>query len=134
MFMRKKLHPEDLDHGKMIVHGETIYPRDYRGLKRIMEITDKQLADYRYQVSLRDQEIEDLQEAIQINPDPHRFYQKYIVLKSLTGEVVEDDVFVLNLDRDPTARDAIKAYAEATQDKALAELIRRWLEERTIFY
>ena len=52
--------------------------------------------------------------------------RKYIVLKSDTGEAVES-CFVLRPDRDPAAVAALRAYAEATENKTLADDIICWV-------
>lgn len=52
--------------------------------------------------------------------------RKYVVLKSDTGEVIEN-CFVLRPDKDPAAIAALKAYAGATDNLALAEGIRAWM-------
>lgn len=52
--------------------------------------------------------------------------RKYIVLKSDTGESVEN-CFVLRPDKDEAAIAALLAYAEATENQVLAADIRKWL-------
>ena len=52
--------------------------------------------------------------------------RKYIVLKADTGELVEN-CFVLRPDKDPAARAALRAYAEATENKQLANDITNWV-------
>lgn len=54
--------------------------------------------------------------------------RKYIVLKSDTGEAVENS-FVLRPDKDPAAVEALRAYAAATQNKTLAADIINWVGE-----
>ena len=51
--------------------------------------------------------------------------RKYIVLKSDTGEGVEN-CFVLRPDKDPAAIAALRAYAEVTDNKTLADDIINW--------
>ncbi len=53
--------------------------------------------------------------------------RKYIVFKSDTGESVED-CFVLRPNIDDAARVALKAYADATNNKQLSADIRNWLK------
>ncbi len=53
-------------------------------------------------------------------------YVKYNVVKADTGETVYD-CFVLRPDRDPAAVNALRAYADATQNKALASDIIKWI-------
>lgn len=53
-------------------------------------------------------------------------YVKYDVKKAGTDEVVSD-CFVLRPDRDPAAIDALIAYAEATENDALAKDISEWV-------
>lgn len=52
--------------------------------------------------------------------------RKYVVLKSDTGECVEN-CFVLRPDKDPAAKAALMAYAAATKNEKLAEDIMSWL-------
>ena len=52
--------------------------------------------------------------------------RKYIVIKSNTGEVVQD-CFVLRPDRDPAAKAALIEYAKHCQ-RELAEDITRWIQ------
>lgn len=52
--------------------------------------------------------------------------RKYVVLKSDTGECVEN-CFVLRPDKDPAAKAALMAYAAATKNEILAEDIMSWL-------
>ena len=49
---------------------------------------------------------------------------KYIVLKVKDGSTV-DGCFVLRPDKDPAARAAVLAYADATENTMLAEDIRK---------
>lgn len=51
---------------------------------------------------------------------------KYIVRKADTGEAVEN-CFVLRPEKDPAAVAAIRAYAEATDNNALAADLLRWI-------
>ncbi len=51
---------------------------------------------------------------------------KYIVIKEDTGELVKN-CFVLRPDRDPAAVTALRAYAEATDNEALATDIINWI-------
>lgn len=54
--------------------------------------------------------------------------QKYIVMKAETGETV-DNCFVLRPTKDEAAKIALKAYAEATTNKTLANDLKTWLLE-----
>lgn len=53
---------------------------------------------------------------------------KYIVLDAQTERRVGGPTFVLRPDRDPAARIALEAYAEATHNAELAIAIFDWLE------
>jgi len=57
---------------------------------------------------------------------PEGLYGKYYVEKN--GEPIES-CFVLNPESDPAARDALLAYADATNDSALAADIRAWVDQ-----
>lgn len=52
--------------------------------------------------------------------------RKYVVLKSDTGEIVEN-CFVLRPDKDKAAIAALLAYADAADNQVLAKDIRAWL-------
>lgn len=52
--------------------------------------------------------------------------RKYVVLKSDTGEIVEN-CFVLRPDKDKAAIAALLAYADATDNQVLAKDIRAWI-------
>lgn len=52
--------------------------------------------------------------------------RKYVVLKSDSGEPVED-CFVLRPDKDKAAIAALLAYADATDNQVLAKDIRAWI-------
>lgn len=52
---------------------------------------------------------------------------KYNVFKISDGSAVEE-CFVLRPDRDPAAKVALLAYADATDNTALADDIRRWMD------
>lgn len=52
--------------------------------------------------------------------------RKYVVLKSDSGEPVED-CFVLRPDKDKAAIAALFAYADATDNQVLAKDIRAWI-------
>lgn len=52
--------------------------------------------------------------------------RKYVVLKSDTGEIVEN-CFVLRPDKDKAAIAALLAYADATNNQVLAKDIRAWI-------
>lgn len=52
--------------------------------------------------------------------------RKYVVLKSDSGEPVED-CFVLRPDKDKAAIAALIAYADATDNQVLAKDIRAWI-------
>ena len=52
--------------------------------------------------------------------------RKYLVFKSDTGEMVEN-CFVLQPDKDLAAVEALRAYARATENEALAEDIYNWV-------
>lgn len=66
-----------------------------------------------------------LQEIKKNEPQPG-LYGKYIVRKSDNGEYV-DNCFVLRPDKDKAAVVALRAYAEATDDKMLAADIVNWV-------
>lgn len=51
---------------------------------------------------------------------------KFLVFKSDTGERIEN-CFVLRPDKDPAAVEALRAYAEATDNKTLADDIYNWV-------
>lgn len=51
---------------------------------------------------------------------------KYVVVKADTGEPVEN-CFVLRPDKDPAARFALEAYAQATDNQVLASDITNWI-------
>ncbi|MBK8035273.1 MAG: hypothetical protein IPK17_38375 [Chloroflexi bacterium] len=57
-------------------------------------------------------------------------YQKYIITKRETGEEVKRPAFVLLPDRDPHARAALRAYADAVEadNPALAADLRSWMD------
>lgn len=56
-------------------------------------------------------------------------YDKYQVVRSATGAALpRGSCFVLVPDKDPSARVALAAYAEATDNAALARDIRDWLD------
>jgi len=55
---------------------------------------------------------------------------KYNVFKEETGEQVTD-CFVLRPEKDDAARIAMLAYARATWNDALAQDIRKWMEQKT---
>ena len=52
--------------------------------------------------------------------------RKFLVFKSDTGEIVEN-CFVLRPGKDPAAVEALRAYAEATDNKTLSEDIINWV-------
>lgn len=54
--------------------------------------------------------------------------RKYIVLKSDTGELV-DDCFVLRPDKDTAAIYALNAYANSTGNRELAKDIKAWISD-----
>ncbi|MNI77694.1 hypothetical protein D3C73_1340050 [compost metagenome] len=58
-------------------------------------------------------------------------YNKYMVFKSNTGEVVEE-CFVLRPQKDPAARIALLEYASATYNTELAQDISLWLSNLAI--
>ncbi len=53
---------------------------------------------------------------------------KYIVRKVEDGSLV-NKCFVLRPDKDEAARKALLAYADATDNKQLAEDIRKWIDD-----
>lgn len=55
-------------------------------------------------------------------------YEKYSVTKNETGEPVFG-CFILRPEKDKAAVEALKAYAQATPNKQLADDIYRWIEE-----
>ena len=54
--------------------------------------------------------------------------RKYIVMKSDTGELV-DDCFVLRPDKDDAAIYALNAYANSTGNRELAKDIKAWIND-----
>ena len=59
-------------------------------------------------------------------PDSQGLYEKYSVVNVKTGRAIKD-CFVLRPDRDRAAAAALRAYAEVTENKALADDIIRWV-------
>ncbi|NPV09308.1 MAG: hypothetical protein HPY83_15285 [Anaerolineae bacterium] len=61
--------------------------------------------------------------------EPKGLYDKYRVRKTDTGEELEGDYFVLRPGRDPAARKALAAYAEAVRptNEVLARDLDEWL-------
>lgn len=53
-------------------------------------------------------------------------YNKYMVIKVVDGTVIED-CFILRPEKDPAAVKAMQAYAAATDNKALAGDIYKWV-------
>ena len=60
---------------------------------------------------------------------PRGLYHKYDVTYAETGEELEGELFVLRLDRDPHAREAVRTYARSVrnENKQLAEDLERWV-------
>lgn len=58
--------------------------------------------------------------------DQKGLYAKYMVIKVVDGTVIED-CFILRPDKDPAAVKALQAYAEATENKVLANDIYAWV-------
>lgn len=54
-------------------------------------------------------------------------YNKYKILKRATGQEAEGEFFVLKPGEDAAARAALRAYADATDNKELARDIRTWM-------
>lgn len=60
--------------------------------------------------------------------DPERgLYNKYQIIKRETGQEAEGEYFVLKPAKDPAARAALVAYAEATSNEQLGIDILKWL-------
>lgn len=61
--------------------------------------------------------------------EPKGLYDKYKVTKSATGEALDGDYFVLRPGRDPAARQALAAYANAVRasNSRLATDLDAWL-------
>ncbi|MHB0877007.1 MAG: hypothetical protein ACYC5O_13290 [Anaerolineae bacterium] len=61
--------------------------------------------------------------------EPKGIYDKYRVTKTSTGEALDGDYFVLRPGRDPAARQALAAYADAVRasNSQLAADIDGWL-------
>lgn len=53
-------------------------------------------------------------------------YEKYVVIKKVDGTTITD-CFILVPEKDPAAVVAMQAYAAATENKALADDIYRWV-------
>ena len=58
--------------------------------------------------------------------DTKGLYDKYMVVKAVDGTVVTN-CFILRPDKDPAAVKALQAYAAATENKALADDIYKWV-------
>lgn len=54
-------------------------------------------------------------------------YNKYQIINRETGQEAEGDYFVLKPAKDPAARSALMAYAEATDNEQLSMGITHWL-------
>jgi len=59
---------------------------------------------------------------------PRGLYHKYDVTNAETGEELEGEIFVLRVDLDPHAREAVRAYARSVrnENKQLADDLERW--------
>ena len=55
-------------------------------------------------------------------------YPKYKVINNRTGEEVKDACFIMKPETDEAARVAILAYANATDNKKLADDLRKWIK------
>ena len=64
-----------------------------------------------------------------MNSKEKGLYGKYTVTRN---DLTQDDCFVLKPNKDPAARIALKAYAEATTNKALAQDIYNWIGESEV--
>lgn len=51
---------------------------------------------------------------------------RYLVIKVVDGTVIENS-FILYPSKDPAAVKAMQAYAEATNNRTLAEDLRKWV-------
>ncbi len=60
---------------------------------------------------------------------PRGLYHKYDVTYAETGEELEGEIFVLRVDRDPHAREAVRAYARSVRNEnvQLADDLERWV-------
>lgn len=60
---------------------------------------------------------------------PRGLYHKYDVTNAETGEELEGEIFVLRVDRDPHAREAVRAYARSVRNEnaQLADDLERWV-------
>lgn len=55
--------------------------------------------------------------------------EKFIVRHYRRGDLLDGEAFVLVPERDPTAIVALRAYAQATPDKDLAETLAEWIKQ-----
>lgn len=58
----------------------------------------------------------------------HGLFPKFAVRHHSRGPLPDGDVFVLVPRRDPAAAAAVRAYANATDDPALADALHRWMD------
>jgi len=65
---------------------------------------------------------------LEIHQAPRGLYQKYDITKQ-DGTPAEDSYFVLKPEKDAAARAAILAYACLTENKPLAEDLKKWVQE-----
>ena len=113
--------------------------------EKLIEILDRLFIDYGAQaIYFTDQECEDIADnlisngvTVGVGAKPLKQYLtqideyaglklKFLVFKADTGERIEN-CFVLRPDKDRAAVEALRAYAEATDNKTLAEDIYNWV-------
>ena len=113
--------------------------------EKLIEILDRLFIDYGAQaIYFTDQECEDISDylisngvTVGVEAKPLKQYLtqideyaglklKFLVFKADTGERIEN-CFVLRPDKDPAAVEALRAYAEATDNKTLADDIYNWV-------
>lgn len=89
--------------------------------------TNKKLADYLIQNGVTiGVDVKPLKQYLAQIEEYAGLKLKFLVFKADTGESVEN-CFVLRPDKDAAAVEALRAYAEATDNKTLAEDIYNWV-------
>ena len=100
-------------------------------LKKVLSVMTVNILNGRKKTMWNDGQKEDAKMTDRYVLEPQSDYEglkrKYVVLKSDTGECVEN-CFVLRPNKDPAAKAALKAYAAATKNEKLAEDIMSWLQ------
>ena len=113
--------------------------------EKLIELLDRLLVDYGAQtIYFTDQECEDIADylisngvTVGVDTKPLKQYLtqideyaglklKFLVFKAATGERIKN-CFVLRPDKDHAAVEALRAYAEATDNKTLADDIYNWV-------